>query len=154
MYTCDYKIPNDLKGEIIIGWYSGAANCLSSDTLSSKYGIMAYAYADPTGNGLGAYMLGTEGDGKGFLLNYLQFDGLVVSSPIWVETTGDAGLKYNDAALYYIDDVRGFAGKTDDNTLQVANMVRVASERPVLEGRFIEAGKFTVPKKGTGFLKL
>lgn len=121
-YTCDYKIPNDLKGEIIIGWYSAAANCLSSDTLSSKYGIMAYAYADPTGNGLGAYMLGTEGDGKGFLLNYLQFDGLVVSSPIWVETTGDAGLKYNDAALYYIDDVRGFAGKTDDNTLQVANM--------------------------------
>lgn len=121
-YTCDYKIPSDLKGEIIIGWYSSAANCPSSDTLSSKYGIMAYAYADPTGNGLGAYMLGTEGDGKGFLLNYLQFDNLVVSSPIWVETTGDAGLKYNDAALYYIDDVRGFVGKTDDNTLQVANM--------------------------------
>lgn len=121
-YTCDYQIPDTLKGEVLIGWCSRAANILSTDTVATKYGITTYAYPDPTGNGLGALMFCSLGDGDAYLLDQLQYENLVISSPIWVETTGDAGLKYNDAALYYIDDVRGFAGQNDVNTLQVANM--------------------------------
>lgn len=121
-YTCDYQIPDTLKDAVFIGWCSAAANVLSTDTVAAKFGITTYAYPDPTGNGLGAFMFCSLGDGDAYLFDQLQYEGLVISTPIWVETTGDAGLKYNDAALYYIDDVRGFVGKTDDNTLQVANM--------------------------------
>ena len=121
-YTCDYQIPDTLKDAVFIGWCSAAANVLSTDTVAAKFGITTYAYPDPTGNGLGAFMFCSLGDGNAYLFDQLQYEGLVISSPIWVETTGKGGLKYNDAALYYIDDVRGFVGKTDDNTLQVANM--------------------------------
>ena len=122
-YGCDYTISDTLTKELIIGWFAGEAQNYSSDTLTTKYGIVANAFVDQTQTGMGGYMLGTQGDGNCFLLYPLGENlDFAVSNTITAETTGNGGLNYNDAAIYNISDARGFCGKTGTMTLTVNNM--------------------------------
>lgn len=122
--VCDYVIPDTLKSELFIGWVAGGTAYDSNDPFASQEGKplgMIY-YPDFTNTGYGAFMMGSSGNDDVFAVTMTNGEGYYYNAPIWVQTTGQGGLKTNDAAILAIDDARSFADKNGEATVQLMSL--------------------------------
>lgn len=135
---------NSLKGEtnsvelnytvkdstpLLIGWMATSCTADTDDGVGGKYEAIMPYYLDNTGTNQGAYMLACKSNGNfGVLGNaspvYVsENETASVCACITVETTGDAGLKDNDASVVNLSGVRGQLSQGQvDLSAVVANM--------------------------------
>lgn len=91
-YTIDGKTP------LIIGYSAYMSE--NEEDPNKSYGLLTPTLPDPTNAGAGAYMLADVNDGNGLQVNASYSNtgtGRVDAAPIWIETSGENGLKTLDA---------------------------------------------------------
>lgn len=127
---CDYTITGEEK-LLFIGWGCTAVSASADDPYASQYGVCMPAYIDNTGNGLGAYLLATNDTGILGILGNLGTGWqdsqtgkiFAMSAHIIARTTGENGIKDNDANILSNSIVRGNTqGRGGDLTTSFVNM--------------------------------
>ena len=97
--SMDFTIPDNTP--LMVG-YSAILSQNPEDENAATYGVLTPTLPDPTYAGAGAYLLADVNDGKGMQMvtSFSQpGDGSVDAAPIWVETSGENGLKSLDAYM-------------------------------------------------------
>lgn len=97
--SMDFTIPDNTP--LMVG-YSAILSQNPEDQNAATYGVLTPTLPDPTLAGAGAYLLADTNDGNGLQIqgSYSQpGDGSVDAAPIWVETSGENGLKSLDGYM-------------------------------------------------------
>jgi len=125
---CDYEIQST-DYTLMIGWYATSFTVDETDGIDGACDVIVPYYPDNTQMGYGAYILGYDNtNGLSIISNMGSWqdnsgDNHYSSAYIVCETTGDGGLKDNDAFAYTTQPARGVI--TQDNataTVAVSNV--------------------------------